>query len=47
MSAESAVAWLAGLALLVPVAIFFAVVVLLICIGKMAAGERIRWPWRR
>lgn len=47
MSAEFAVALLGWLAVLVPSAIFLAVVVLLICIGKMAAGQRMRWPWRR
>ena len=40
-------AWLAALALVVPVAIFVGVVVLLVCIGKMAAGERLSWPWGR
>jgi hypothetical protein len=30
-----------------PVLILVGVVGLLWCVGKMAAGERIRWPWSK
>lgn len=47
MSPEFALALLKWLSIVVPFCIFAGVVLLLICIGKMAAGERIRWPWKR
>lgn len=47
MSAEFALALLGSMGLVLPVAVIVAVVVLLICIGKAAAGDRFRWPWTR
>lgn len=38
---------LALLAVVGPVLVLVGVVGLLWCIGKMAAGERIRWPWSK
>lgn len=44
MSAASVLAWIFFLG---PVFILLGVVALLACLGKMASGSSIRWPWKR